>query len=415
MSEELDFDAGLDAAWIRFTVRLGCYFAAMRCGDTLSICTTTTRERLSDDDLSLTVTGRFDGAVRVDVTLRRAIVRAMTAEDRIMLAHAGWDGADSGSPSAHHSLDLYVLAAADDTEFASAAITTLLREIHGVTHPSFLAAWADGSPPSAVFDTDSALEGWDAPTPHDRLSSQVDAILDSIMFAEPSKDADGDIAFPFDCGTAYLRVLETEPVVELFIAFDVDPQCRAATSITTDLALSWPDINFRFPGDTVVATTRIDCSPLVEEHLGRGLGMFVRFISECGDALAAQLQQPSIEEEILPAELRSLIYSDLPGLMPDPRHVASVCEHDRLVILEFLRVCAREHLCIAELADHAIAEGKDDTLLRRNTEIWRRAEESMRAALRFVVDGPGHRTIGSGRQTRSFPGHSRSHDDSKRD
>lgn len=414
MSEELDFDAGLDAAWTRFTVRLGCYFAAMRCGDTLSICTTTTRDRLSENDLFLTVAGRIDGSVRVDVTIRRAIIRVMTAEDRIMLAHAGWDGVDSGSPSAHHSLDLYVLAAAEDTEFASAAITTLLREVRGVTHPSLLAAWADGSPPSAVFDTDSALEGWDAPSPYDRLSSQVDAILDSIMFAEPTKDADGNVAFPFDCGTAYLRVLEAEPVVELFMAFDVDPQCRAAVSSTQRLALSWPDINFRFTDDTVVATTRIDCSPLVEEHLGRGLGMFVRFISECGDALAAQLQR-SIDETILPDELRSLIYSDLPGPVPDSRHVASVCGHDRLAILELLRACRSEHFSWSERADHAIAEGKADSVLRRKAEAWRRAEESMRAALRSVVDGPGHRTIGSGRQSRAFPAHSRSHDDPIRD
>lgn len=414
MSEELEFDAELGAAWIRFTVRLGCYLAAMRCGDTLSICTTTSRGRLSEEDLSLTVTGRADGSIRVDVTLRRAIVRVMTPEHRIMLAHAGWDGVDNGSPSAHHSLDLYVLAAAGDTEFASAAITTLVREIRGVAHPSFLAARADGSPPSAVFDTDSLLEDWDPPTPHDRLSSQVDAILDSIMFAEPTKDADGDVAFPFDCGTAYLRVLEAEPVVELFIAFDVDPQCRAAVSRTQRLALSWPDINFRFTEDMVVATTRIDCSPLVEEHLGRGLGMFVRFITECGDALAAQLQR-STDETILPDELRSLIYSDLPGQVPDPRHVASVCGHDRLVILELLQACAREHLCFVDLADRAIAEGKSDSVLRRNAEAWRRAEESMRAALRLVVDGPGHRTIASGRQSRAFPAHSRSHDDPIRD
>ncbi|ORI27659.1 hypothetical protein [Rhodococcus sp. 1168] len=415
MSEEPDFNAGLDAAWTRFAVRLGCYFAAMRCGDNLSICTTTTRDRLSENDLFLTITGRIDGSVRVDVTIQHAIVRVMTTEDRIMLAHAGWDGVDSGSPSEHHSLDLYVLAAAEDTEFASAAITTLLREIRGVTHPSFLAAWADGSPPSAVFDTESALEGWDAPTPHDLLSSQVDAILDSIMFVEPTKDADGDIAFPFDCGTAYLRVLEAEPVVELFIAFDVDPQCRAAMSITTHLALSWPDINFRFTDATVVATTRIDCSPLVEEHLGRGLGMFVRFITECGDALAAKLQERSVEESILPGELRALIYSDLPGLVPDSRQVASVCGHDRLTILQLLQACTREHLCFVDLADRAIAEGKSDSVLRRNAEAWRRAEESMRAALRFVVDGPGHRTVGSGRQTRAFPSHSRSHDDPIRD
>ena len=414
MSEELDFDAGLDAAWTRFTVRLGCYFAAMRCGDTLSICTMTTRDRFSENDLSLTVTGRVDGSVRVDVTLSHAIVRVMTAEDRIMLARAGWDGADSGSPSAHHSRDLYVLAAADDTEFASVAITTLLREIRGVAHPSLLAAWADGSPPSAVFDTESALDGWDAPSPYERLSAEIDAILDSIMFTEPTKDARGNIAFPFDCGTAYLRVLEAEPVVELFIAFDVDPQCRAAVPRTQRLALSWPDINFRFTEDMVVATTRIDCSPLVEEHLGRGLGMFVRFITECGDALAAQLQR-STDETILPDELRSLIYSDLPGQLPDPRHVASVCGHDRLVILELLQACAREHLRVVDLADRAIAEGKSDSVLRRNAEAWRRAEESMRAALCLVVDGPGHRTIASGRQSRAFPAHSRSHDDPIRD
>ncbi|MET4049575.1 MULTISPECIES: hypothetical protein [unclassified Rhodococcus (in: high G+C Gram-positive bacteria)] len=415
MSEELDLDSGLDAAWIRFTVRLGCYFAAMRCGDTLSICTTTTRDRLSENDLFLTVNGRIDGSVRVDVTIRHAIVRVMTTEDRIMLAHAGWDGVDSGSPSAHHSLDLYVLAAAEDTEFASAAITTLLREIRGVTHPSLLAAWADGSPPSAVFDTESALEGWDAPSPYERLSLQVDAILDSIMFAEPTKDVDGSIAFPFDCGTAYLRVLDAEPVVELFIAFDVDPQCRAAVPSTQRLALSWPDINFRFTDDTVVATTRIDCSPLVEEHLGRGLGMFVRFITECGDALAAQLQQRSVDETILPEELRALIDSDLPGQVPDARHVASVCGHDRLTILELLRACGSEHFSWAERADDAIAQGKADTVLRRKAEAWRRAEESMRAALRFVVDGPGHRTIASGRQSRAFPAQSRSHDDPIRD
>ncbi|MEO7077513.1 MAG: hypothetical protein ABIY38_01345 [Rhodococcus sp. (in: high G+C Gram-positive bacteria)] len=209
-------------------------------------------------------------------------------------------------------------------------------------------------------------------------------------------------------------MLEAEPVVELFIAFDVDPQCRAAVSSTQRLAPSWPDINFRFTDDTVVATTRIDCSPLAEEHLGRGLGMFVRFITECGDALAAQLQR-SIDETILPDELRSLIYSDLPGTVPDSRHVASVCGHDRLAILELLRACGSEHFSWVQRADNAIAEGNADSVLRRKAEAWRRAEESMRAALRFVVDGPGHRTTASGRQSRAFPAHSRSQDDPIRD
>ncbi|MDJ0395064.1 hypothetical protein QMK17_17200 [Rhodococcus sp. G-MC3] len=359
MAEEPDFDTEVQTAWSRFERNLASYLGDMSDDDVLAICTG--REKPGRrDDLTLNAT-KIGGVSKAEAVIQGSLLRAMSDDEWIFLLHAGWTGT-SDDPATSIGKDIQIEGEPDEV---AQAITVLLREFRGITHPSFLAASATGISPTSVFDAHSVLDGWGTVNARTRLSDEVDAALESITGAAPVKDEDGGIPFTADGRTAYLKVLEREPVVEVFSVFSVHPRARSADKVVHEYDGHWPDVRFQIGEEHVIASVRVDCSPLVEEHLGRGLGMFLRFIEEHGDAMAASLYEAA-DGFALPPEFLTIVHLQADTTQPlTPEDVALICNNDRDSILQYLDICSTE----AHLDD----------------PVWNNTAQLLRSALRFVV------------------------------
>nr|WP_296779161.1 hypothetical protein [Rhodococcus sp. (in: high G+C Gram-positive bacteria)] len=359
MSEEPDFDTEVQTAWSRFERNLSAYFADMNDGDVLAICTG--REKPGRrDDLTLNVT-KVDGVSTADASIEGALLHGMSDRDQILLENAGWTGG-AVDPS---TINRHELRIEGTFQSVSEAVAVLLQDFRGITHPSFLAASATGTSPTSVFDADSVLDGWGTVSARARLIDEVDATLESITGSPPVKDEDGDIPFTANGRIAYLKVVEREPVVEVFSVFTLHPRARSADMIAAGYNAQWPDVRFQIGEEHVIASVRVDCSPLIEEHLGRGLGMFLRFIEEHGDALATSLYEAE-DGLSLPPELLTIVYLQADTeqqLMPED--VALICDNNRDSILRYLDICT--------------TEGSLDE------PVWNSTTQLLRSALRFVV------------------------------
>ncbi|SNS96315.1 T3SS (YopN, CesT) and YbjN peptide-binding chaperone 1 [Rhodococcoides kyotonense] len=279
-----DFDTEIETAWNQFRTRLGTYLVNMKPGDLLTICPGGGRKR---DDLYLTITGRFGNRLVGDAGMNGRLVATVTSEKIELMAEQGWQEYDMDDGLQRtFGLDAH----ADDV---AEAVIVLVRDVRGIAHPSFLAASSVGAPVTSVFDSGSMLEDWTLDPVRTRLVGEVDRALESITGSTPVRDDDGDI--PFDSGrhVAYARLLDDEPVLELYAVFPIHTRAATVDATVADLSNSWPDIKFQPNHTHVVASTRVDCAPVVEEHLGRRLGMFVKFVEEQGDAITIRLSRNS--------------------------------------------------------------------------------------------------------------------------
>lgn len=358
MSEEPDFDTEVQTAWSRFERNLGAYLADMNDGDVLAICTG--REKPGRrDDLTLNVT-KIDGVSIADATIEGPLLRGMSEQNQVVLEQMGWTGA-----AVDPTISRQELRIEGSFQSVAEAVAVVLQDFRGITHPSFLAASATGASPTSVFDADSVLDGWGTVSARARLIDEVDATLESITGSPPVKDEDGDISFTANGRFAYLKVVETEPVVEVFSVFTLHPRARSADVIAAQYNAEWPDVRFQIGEEHVIASVRVDCSPLIEEHLGRGLGMFLRFIEEHGNALAASLYEAE-DGFALPPELLTIVHlqADTEQQLT-PEDVALICDNNRDSILRYLDICT--------------TEGSLDE------PVWNSTAQLLRSALRFVV------------------------------
>ncbi|MBY6414122.1 hypothetical protein HQ346_20720 [Rhodococcus sp. BP-252] len=338
MSEEPDFDTRVTAAWRQFSGRLCSYFIDMSENDRLTIHTV-------QKGLSLVV-----HPYGADAVIEGELLNAVTHEDRIMLTNAGWT---SEGPS-ETALRLSVIG---DPDEVVDAVEFMLRELRGVPHPAFLTASINDGAPKSMFD-----DSWEPISAHTQLVEEVDVMLTSIMSHPPVKDDDGDVPLTFDGRTAFLRV-STSAVIELFTVFSVHPENRSATAQAACYSHQWPDIKFTVGEHHVVAIQRVDCAPLIEEHLGRALGTFLRFFEDEGGKIAAELSTEPPDTG-MPPELQTILHLDTADTPLDAEDVALICGQNRDNILGLLDVCGDHH---------------------RELSTADRTQELLRSALRFVV------------------------------
>ncbi|SNS95798.1 T3SS (YopN, CesT) and YbjN peptide-binding chaperone 1 [Rhodococcoides kyotonense] len=320
MSEEPDFDARVTAAWRQFSGRLCSYYIDMDQNDRLAIHT-------AQEGLSLVV-----HPYGADAVVQGDLLEAVTHEDHIMLTNAGW----SGEGISDTALSLSIIG---DPDEVVDAVEFILRELRGVPHPSFLVGSINGGPHKPMFD-----DGWEPISARTQLAAEVDVMLTSIMGHPPVKDDDGDIPFVFDGRAAFLRVSTSAPVIELFTVFHVHPDNHSATALAAGYSHRWPNIKFDVGDHHVVAIQRVDCSPLIEEHVGRALGAFTRFFEDEAGKIADELRQEPSDID-LPPELKTIIHLDADSLTAED--VALICTHDRDTILGLLDVCVE-----VESAEH---------------------------------------------------------------
>ena len=348
MPTEPDFDTEIDIAWTQFSHRLSTYVAAMSDGDSLAICTGRGIPSERDDLSMISVNASSTDLVG---TLEGTLAQSFSDMDRRTLAHAGW------SVGAEDPAGFRIVGGAD---VIAGAVVALLRDCRGIVHPTVVAASAAGAPLADVFDSSSAVESWETRNAHDRLVEQVDAALTSILGFRPIKDDNGDVPFGDRGIESYLRVCTSEPVVELSTTFAAHPLCHDGAAVAAEYAQVAPDLKFRVAEDCVIASARVDCSPLVEEHLGRALGSLLRFVEDHGAEILRRLSETSSALRT-PPELRTLVELES-GDELTPEDVALICHNDRDRILELL-----------QFASAPDADMKDTVLT------------SLRNALRYVV------------------------------
>jgi hypothetical protein len=306
MSEDPDFDTEIETAWSRFCVRLCTYLENMSSGDLLTICPGGGHRR---DDLYLTITGKIEGRLIGDAAMNGTLAASISFDDTELLAEQGWQEYDIGDGLQR------TFAFEANADAVAHAVIVLVRDVRGIAHPSFLAASSVGAPVTTVFDSGSQLEDWVLDPSRTRLVADVESALESITGSVPMRDEDGDIPFETGEHVAYVRLLDSEPVVEMYVAFPIGSHTHTVDSILAELSLLWPDIKFQANHTHVVASTRVDCAPVVEEHLGRRLGMFLRFVEEQGDEIAAGLMDAPVRSlrtsTVVSDSLRLLKLSDM--------------------------------------------------------------------------------------------------------
>ncbi|OZC49356.1 hypothetical protein CH289_17660 [Rhodococcus sp. RS1C4] len=253
MIEDPDFDTEVNTSWTVFAARLGRYLDGMRAPQTLTL--------LSDSVWQVSglsvVLAKDRDLVDAVAHVPRSLLDARTAEERTTLAYARW----RASPARSHSDGTELRISGNGTPIAR-TVMTLFRDFGRISHPSFLALDATGASPGWILDGSRARTD-------DDLTSRVFAVLGPVAVDRLVRDA-------------HIRVLDDEAVVEYSATYTGEPPTPASI---LRLAESWPDMAFRVSPDAVAVVARVDCSPLVEEHLVRKTRMFLRFLDEAGARL----------------------------------------------------------------------------------------------------------------------------------
>ncbi|MBA2532419.1 MAG: hypothetical protein H0V23_10000, partial [Nocardioidaceae bacterium] len=364
--------------------------------------------------------------IRGEVTSNAYLAPAYVLDERGegLLAELGWgaptyrrgDEPDRGSANFHVDLPR---SYAD--RLAAMAIRAL-RDVWSVPHPAFLTAeTADeelpdlGLPAPAEPEPANALEvGY--PVDADDLQRLVDASLTPVFGHPPEKDADGDIPVRSGNTLLFVRVRRDSPVVEVLapLVRDITGRTRAA-EVVADLNRGSSLTKFVLMDDTVFAVVALPARPFVPAHLRDMLALMFQTAHDHDDDLAKRLQgrrivadaEPTIEtsesldEDVrddadaddddesneLAPELLTLLQLDPDGEgSVDAATAASVCGHDRDLILRLLRESEEQQIAWRTSADTDAADRDRDEAeaCRHEASGWGRTIETLRGALRLV-------------------------------
>jgi hypothetical protein len=381
MRDERDgLGAGVESAWTGFRQRLADRLAGSATDDVLLVEVST---GIDEDELEgaapyLQFVAWGDGMVRAEVVSNHYLDEryALTEGDERVLAGMGWSEPvhdDDGDPvpgEANFHLD------APDREADRVAVMAVraLREVFGCQHPVFLAA--EGLERDQTGPAEPAPDECEAelirPDDHDHLQSLVDAAL-AVTFEEDLRhDDDGDI--PIRCGQSvvFVRVLTSEPTVEVFaeIVVDVRDRDRAATEAAR-LNLRAAHHQFVLRDDRLVMRETLLAWPFSPAQLRVVVGRFCEEVDDlAADAAAAVggrrfLDERPAEDDTHPG-LVTLLEILHTGRVAAAT-VAGLFDDDRV---ELVRQIVRIRRAGQSCGDHA-----EDVVL-----------EHLRRALRLVAD-----------------------------
>jgi hypothetical protein len=276
---DFDFDRSLDAAWERFSARLGEVVSMM------------------DESEPLTL-------VPYDADDDRWYVR-FVCRDRLLvtaLVPGSWAGEPLTSVQEKALADLgFVVVGAyhektveqQGAQDLAATTVAVLRTVFSVEHPVFLG--------SDVL-TDILQEGPVDPSLHQdltvfmptdvvQLAAAVAAELTDHLGFVPMTDEDGDFAVRVGSTMLFIRLPTDAREVRLFsvIVHDVVGRSRAA-EVLNDVNAHSRWVRFYLSRDKIYATLSVAARPFVPAHLRLALDEMTKVADGVDDLLAASLQ-----------------------------------------------------------------------------------------------------------------------------
>ncbi|CCQ15736.1 putative uncharacterized protein [Rhodococcus sp. AW25M09] len=401
MSDSLEFDFDVDAAWMQFQRTLGDYVSAMRDGDALVIESRyDTTDGVPDTAACVQFYAWDLDMVRCEIPANEHLhsSRSITEEQRQALSALGFRISLNSEPTAPH-----VDRNRSWSDDLAKKTVSVFRDIWGLPHPSFLSSRATGRYDVPSFDV-SATEPDSTVVPlcvqpkgREHLQQLVDHALEPWFGFPPDHDPDGDIPLRFVGGTAYVSVKPTEPVVEInsTLVHAVSGRTRAA-ELLVDLNLQLPDVMLHLVQDCIVAQVRVSGSPFVADHLLWAVRMLShvweqvdeKFAEDFGGMLG-EPAPPTVTAADFPDGLLELVELAAESDAPlDLKAVLARCSSDRDVVVSYLRISAEQEALwramavAADLGDeHCDVDDAD-----REAAKWSRTVAALREVLRSTPE-----------------------------
>jgi hypothetical protein len=327
----------------------------------------------------------------------------LTAAAEAALAELGLAAPDEEESPNHH-----LMAPAADAPRLAVIAVRVLRDVFGVPHPAFLEpnqTCEDPTVDTSWIDEDEPVAT--APRDRDHLQEMVDRALAPVFGQLPDHDADGDIPVTAGSVLLFVRVLAEMPVVQLFSSVveqigDTDAAAFEVGVLNRDsLFIRWV-----LMGSRIMAYINLPSYPFVPEHLRSMVSHMSKTIDEVDDDLAVRVRgRRSFEPddgdgEATPpaaspahrevhAAMHTLLELDAesPGSV-DADLAASVCGHDRDLILMLITESTEQEIAWREAQDEALLAGDAEEVAacRHELEHVERTTNLLRRALRIVVE-----------------------------
>ncbi|MEJ7834042.1 MAG: hypothetical protein WKF79_14080 [Nocardioides sp.] len=293
-----DLAAEVDAAWVRFQGRLGDRLGVMEEDEGLLIEVET---GLDDDEMEGTAP-YLQYAARGDGMLRAEVVGNTYLDDRFALADDDeerlqlmlWEAPDDDQRNYHHDVEI------QDADRVAVMSVSVLREIFGVPHPSFLLAEGLERDPGAPEPSGPAPVARDDDDedrvihfPHDgeELQGHVDTTVAAVVEQDQVEhDGDGDIPILAGSSMVFVRVSRERPAVELFaeIVNEVEDMSRLPVELDI-LNRGHPFAKFYVQGNAVVMMHQLCAAPYVPMQLTMMLTAMLRGVDDLARDLAERV------------------------------------------------------------------------------------------------------------------------------
>ncbi len=401
-NEKFDWEGSTAAAWRSFQAQLADHLLEMGDDDLLLL----EGEPGAEQDGAAPYVhfcGRGTGQLRCEAVGNHALAQLhqLDGAAQARLAELGFEPPESagneGTGEPNYWLDV------DTTEADRLAVIAVraLRDVYGVAHPAFLAGHPldEGEPPSetaaaSVPDDTLAVYPVDG---YEQLQRLVDEALTPWLGHPPVHDDDGDV--PIDCGavTVFIRVLTDRPTIRLFacVASDVDDLERAAAEVAI-LNRDRPFFKFLLLGDAIVVHTDLLAWPFAAPHLRDLATQLCRSVDQIQGDLEVRLASEPEESDgddaagvgAHPAMLTLLeLDAAEPGSV-DARLAASICEHDRDLVLGLLIWNEEQEVVWRQARDEALDDEGADVAEACTAELEQvqRTIALLRGALRVTVE-----------------------------
>ncbi len=412
--ESFDLDRTTARAWGHLQVDLAAQVAELGDEDHLVVAVEAVE---GDDEVTPYVQFAADGSnLRFEVSSNRYLTghhRLDPAGDAALRA-LGLEPptADDDEGSPNYFVDTEMGAA----ERLAVMAVRALRDVFGVPHPAFLRSEPVLDGPGAAA---TALVAGDEPlatTPRDRahLRALVDEALVPVFGRVPEPDDDDDIPVVRGTALVFVRVRRDAPIVEIFssVVGEITDLDRAAFEVGI-LNRESVFIRYVLVGDRVMAYLCLPAHPFVPAHLRSMLELMSETTDAVDEVLARRgggRPQLADEPEAAPADdddeedddpthpaMLTLLELDAeaPGSV-DPELAASICGHDRNLLLELITWNTRQEIEWRQARDEArMAEDRDEADASEHE--LRHSEQTtnlLRRALRVVVeaDRAAHRS-----------------------
>lgn len=411
---ERTFDLEITGAWTTFGNRLSTYIAEMEDNDTLVVESRyDSVGNLGYAPAGITFSAGEKSRVRCEVPANQVLhpLRMLEPQDHEDLIAMGFHRPDaaesdtSGSGSRSFYLDV---DRTQPQEMVSKALR-VFDQMWNIAHPTFLLGRYSGRENIPAFDI-----GPERTSAHNPLRALVDDALERLLGAAPVRDNDGDIPLVRGEQITYVRVLEDDQYVEIFLRFVhsiADP--NHAALVLSQLNQQWTTVKLIMVESSILGVARVDGAPFVPDHLLRTLRSFAE-LAEAAEELADELGgQPIRADEgsfssfepdddglaaafdahechEFPPELMSILELDADTsevLTADD--IAEICGRDRDTILDYLRISQEQEAAWHDALTNALAiDGDDIELCTGEKRAWTQAIRHLRRALRVVVLPP---------------------------